>query len=96
MRNLFLVAYDIADPKRLREMFTKMRGFGDHAQLSIFLCPLTPTEKVLLMAGVKGTINHAEDRVMVVNLGPVDGRGGACVEFIGLKGDLPESGAVVI
>ena len=29
MRNAFLVAYDIADPKRLRHVYQKMRGFGD-------------------------------------------------------------------
>ena len=29
MRNTYIVCYDISDPKRLRDVFNTMRGWGD-------------------------------------------------------------------
>ena len=46
MRRLYLVAYDICDPKRLRKVFKTMRGFGEHLQFSVFQCDLTPMARV--------------------------------------------------
>jgi len=34
MRSSYLVTYDIADDKRLRQVFQTMRGYGDHLQFS--------------------------------------------------------------
>ncbi len=33
MRNVYLVCYDVADDKRLRKTYKKMRGFGDLPRL---------------------------------------------------------------
>ena len=33
---LYLVTYDIADPKRWRKIFKTMNGFGHWVQLSVF------------------------------------------------------------
>lgn len=96
MRNQYLVSYDIAHPKRLRLMYKKMCGFGDPIQYSVFLCPLSAKEKVLLRDVIRDLIHHQEDRVMVVDLGPVEGRGRECVEFVGRRMKLPQSGAVVV
>ncbi|MEK7751294.1 MAG: CRISPR-associated endonuclease Cas2, partial [Acidobacteriota bacterium] len=41
MRNSYLVSYDIADDKRLRQVFKTMRAYGDHLQFSVFECQLT-------------------------------------------------------
>ena len=30
MRQTYIVAYDVCDPKRLRKVFRTMRGWGDH------------------------------------------------------------------
>jgi len=96
MRNQYLVSYDVSDAKRLRTMYKKMCGFGDPIQYSVFLCPLSGKEKVLLVDKVREIIHHQEDRVMIIDLGPVDGRGKECISFIGLRREMQESGAIVV
>jgi CRISPR-associated protein Cas2 len=83
MRNVYLVSYDVADDKRLRKTYKKMRGFGDPLQYSVFRCELSPTEKQLLKEALWEILNWAEDRVMLLDLGPVGARGDQCMEFWG-------------
>lgn len=83
MRNVFLVSYDVADAKRLRRTYTKMCGFGNPVQYSVFRCELSPTEKQILKEAIWEILNWNEDRVMLVDLGPAGGRGDQCVEFWG-------------
>ena len=45
MRNVFLICYDVADAKRLRRTYKKMKGFGTPVQYSIFRCELSPVER---------------------------------------------------
>ncbi|NLE39527.1 MAG: CRISPR-associated endonuclease Cas2 [Pirellulaceae bacterium] len=97
MRNVFLVSYDVADPKRLRRTYTKMCGFGAPVQYSVFRCELTPTERQLLKEALWDILNWEQDRVMLVDLGPAGARGDQCVEFWGepLVG-LPTRSAVIV
>jgi CRISPR-associated protein Cas2 len=44
----YLVAYDIADPKRLRKVATTCEDFGARKQYSVFLCRLSATDMVRL------------------------------------------------
>ncbi len=74
MRRLFIVTYDISDPKRLRQVFKAMKGFGQHLQLSVFRCDLTAMERFEKIAVLQGIIHHAEDQVLIVDLGESDGR----------------------
>ena len=37
MRNVFLVAYDVADDKRRTKVFKKLKGRGEAVQYSVFL-----------------------------------------------------------
>ncbi|HID77125.1 MAG TPA: CRISPR-associated endonuclease Cas2 [Planctomycetaceae bacterium] len=83
MRNAFLVAYDVADPKRLRRTYQKMLGFGDPLQYSVFHCELSPVEKQLLKETLWETLDWKEDRVMLVDLGPVGPGSRRRVEFWG-------------
>ena len=41
MQNSYLVTYDIADAKRLRQVFKTMKNWGNHIQFSVFECQLT-------------------------------------------------------
>ena len=50
MRRTYIVCYDIADPKRLRNVFKKMRAWGDHLQFSVFECQLRSVDLVRLRA----------------------------------------------
>ena len=95
MRNRFIVSYDISDPKRLRRVHRTMRGFGDPLQYSVFRCDLSPSEKVLLHEALTPIINHREDQVMLVNLGPAEGRGNESIETLGRAID-PEPDRIAI
>ena len=74
MRKLFVVTYDISSPKRWRHVYKIMKGFGQHIQLSVFRCDLTEGERILLEAALKDEIDAREDQVLIVDLGPSDGR----------------------
>lgn len=90
MRRRYLVTYDIRHPKRLRVVYRKMKGFGDALQYSVFRCDLTEAEKIRLKASLGETINHAEDRILIVDLGPVSGRAGEAFEVLGSQEQPPE------
>ena len=96
MRNRFVVSYDISDPKRLRLMHKKLSGFGEPVQYSVFLCPLSEKERILLLEMVTDVIHHQDDWVMIIDLGPAEGRGTECIEFVGRKYTLIEPRAVVV
>ncbi len=83
MRNSYIVTYDIADPKRLRQVFKCMRAWGDHLQYSVFECQLTKLDLVRLRATIAEIIHHDEDQVLFVDLGPAEGRGDRVISALG-------------
>jgi len=83
VRNVFLVAYDISDDKRRTRVYNKLKGYGEAVQFSIFRCRLTPRERLLLREEMWGLIDHSKDRLMLVDLGPDDGRGRSAIDFWG-------------
>jgi len=70
-RRHFLITYDISDDKRRTKIFHTLQANGDHAQFSVFLCQLNPTELARLRAALQPLINASEDQVMIVDLGKV-------------------------
>jgi CRISPR-associated protein Cas2 len=74
MRKLYIVTYDISDPKRLRRVFKAMKGFGQHLQLSVFRCDLTEMEHFEMIGALQELIHHDEDQVLLIDLGPSEGR----------------------
>ena len=97
MRNVFLVCYDVADDKRLRKTYKKMRGFGDPLQYSVFRCELSPTEKQVMKEALWGILTWDKDRVMLIDLGPAGARGDECIEFWGEpRVELPRRVAVIV
>jgi CRISPR-associated protein Cas2 len=83
MRRTYIVCYDIADPKRLRNVFKKMRAWGDHLQFSVFECQLRNVYLVRLRAELAEIINHDKDQVLFVDLGPTEGRGDRVITALG-------------
>lgn len=73
-----------------------MRGFGDHLQLSVFRCTLSDQEKVMLKMELSKIINHKEDKVMLVDIGPQQGRAKAVFDFLGRKSKIEEQEAVIV
>lgn len=88
MRIRYIVTYDISDPKRLRRIFRTMKGYGDPLQYSVFQCDLSASERVLMIDALSGIINHREDQVMLINIGPAENRGRQSIETLGRA--LPE------
>lgn len=66
---LYIVAYDICDPKRWRMIFKTMHGYGDWLQLSIFQCRLTRLRHAEMIADLDNLIHHKEDHVLIVDIG---------------------------
>lgn len=69
---LYIVTYDIRDPARWRLVFKTMHGYGDWLQLSVFQCRLTRVRHAELIADLDGLIHHADDHVLIMDLGPAD------------------------
>ena len=70
--HLYIVAYDIADPKRWRAVFKTMTGYGEWLQLSVFQCRLSPRRHIQLMAELQDLIHQQQDHIVVMDLGPAD------------------------
>jgi len=63
-----LVAYDIADPKRLRRVARACEDFGMRRQFSVFICRLSATELVRLRSRLHDAIDLDKDQVLFVRL----------------------------
>lgn len=96
MRTTYLVTYDVSDPERLRRTYKVMRRYGDHLQLSVFRCALGDIELVRLKGELLGAINAREDQVLIVDLGPEEGRASTAVESLGRQYTHPERHAIIV
>jgi len=81
---VFIVSYDVSDPKRLYRVHKKMKGFGDAIHYSVFKCKLSDRDKIELIATLSDIIKHDEDRIMIIDLGSADGDVDNRIEFIGV------------
>jgi len=96
MRGTYIVSYDIADPKRLKKVFKLMRNWGDHLQLSVFHCELSPEELLRLEAELTDLINSTEDQAMIAYLGPACGRAESAIHTCGKPLVISSRGATVV
>ena len=69
--NLYIVTYDIGAPARWRKVYRIMEGYGEWLQLSVFQCRLTRRRQIELKRALDEVINHAEDHVIIIDVGPV-------------------------
>jgi CRISPR-associated protein Cas2 len=93
--HLYLVAYDIADPARLRAVHRVVRGFGDPVQKSVFRCELSDRQRAVLRDRLIALVKHDEDQVIILDTGPVSSERSWRVETIGLPSLHPDSAALV-
>jgi CRISPR-associated protein Cas2 len=96
VRNRYIVTYDITDDRRRAAVYKTLRGFGDHLQYSVFRCDLADRRRVELIAALHDLIDHASDQVLMIDLGPVDGRASICVSSIGRAYSNPERTVVIV
>jgi len=93
MRDGWIVCYDIADPKRLASVGKTMKDFGARLQFSVFHCELSDVDVVRMRERLRDLIDHAQDRILFIRLGPVhqSGQLPGSVETMGKKPELPDS-----
>ncbi|MDZ7752453.1 MAG: CRISPR-associated endonuclease Cas2 [Gammaproteobacteria bacterium] len=70
--HLYIVSYDIADPRRWRAVFKTMKGYGEWLQLSVFQCRLSRRRHADLIAMLDQIIHHDADHVLLVDIGVAD------------------------
>ena len=85
MRTRYIVSYDICEPKRLRLVHKKMLGYGEPLQYSVFCCDLSASQRIMLISEMSAIIDHQEDQVMLIDIGPADGRGKQSIETVGKR-----------
>jgi CRISPR-associated protein Cas2 len=93
-RKRYLVAYDIREDRRLRNVASCMEGYGERIQYSVFICDLSDQEAVLMRGDVEARMKLSEDSVMIIDLG----RAGDASRFLflGHHERLPASSAVIV
>ncbi len=88
-RNRYLVAYDIRHPRRLRRVHRLATDYGESLQYSVFVCDLTTVELIALRQKLLEEMKSTEDSIGIFDLGAPTGRGVECIEFLGVRRDLP-------
>ncbi len=72
MEHLYVISYDICEPKRWRRVFKIMKGYGEWLQLSVFQCRLSGARVLQLEAALREVMNQSEDHVLMVDVGPAE------------------------
>jgi len=80
----YLISYDICDPKRLRCVAKLLEGYGTRLQYSVFECVLDEPRLRQLQADLHPILNHEEDQVLFVSLGPGSGDPTLIITALGL------------
>ncbi len=69
-RQFYIAAYDVSDPRRLREALKVLREYATGGQKSVFECFLTKAERKALLWEVGAVIDPGEDRFVLLRLDP--------------------------
>ncbi len=80
-----MIAYDVAKSVRLRKTYKLMCAHGDPLQYSVFQCDLSASERIELIEKLTEVLNLKEDRILIVGVGPAEGRGKTNIEIIGKR-----------
>lgn len=70
MEHLYFITYDIRCPRRWRQIYKIMCGYGEWVQLSVFQCRLDRIGILQLEATLNDHIQHDEDHILIVDVGP--------------------------
>ena len=71
-RSLYLVAYDVREPSRLRHMLNVLKDYASGGQKSAFECYLFPWERSELISRVEMAMESDEDSFLMVSLAGVN------------------------
>lgn len=67
-RLLYLVAYDVRHPKRLRHTLIMLKEFASGGQKSAFECYLSRAEKQEMLNRAEQLLNLEEDAFLIIQL----------------------------
>jgi CRISPR-associated protein Cas2 len=67
-RVLYLAAYDVSEPARLRQALHVVKGYATGGQKSVYECFLTDAEREELLGRVRDVIDLDEDRFMLLRV----------------------------
>ncbi len=70
--HLYIVTYDIADPKRWRAVYGLMNGYGEWVQLSVFQCRLSRKRHAEMLATMDEIIDQKDDHVVIIDVGVLE------------------------
>lgn len=69
-RRLYLAAYDIANPRRLRLALELVKGYATGGQKSAYECWLSDHEKAELLLDIAMTLDEQQDSFLLIGLDP--------------------------
>ncbi len=96
MRRCYLVCYDIREPKRWRQAYKVIKGYGEHWQYSVFFCVLKEIDRVRMQTQLEAELNLSEDQAILVDLGPDEQAAREAAVVIGESLPKAETGVVVV
>ena len=67
-RVLYIAAYDVSEPARLRKVHHVVKRFATGGQKSVFECFLTPSEREELLAGACEILDEDQDRMALLRI----------------------------
>lgn len=79
----YFVAYDIADPERLRKVHAVVKASAERVQDSVYEALMTERERVLLEERLRQVIHQKHDMVMFIDLGDASRRDLAEITTLG-------------
>lgn len=71
-QHLYIITYDISDPKRWHKIFRIMKGYGVWLQLSVFQCRLSRRRMRELQDRLEDIVNSEEDHILFIDTGIAD------------------------
>lgn len=92
---LYIVTYDISDPKRWRRIFNLMKGYGRWLQLSVFQCRLTARRRTEMTIRLEEYMKPSEDHILIMDMGPAD-KISPRVESLGKSYEAPTRQATIV
>ena len=69
-RTLYLAAYDVADPGRLRASLDIVKGYATGGQKSAYECFLTDGERSAMLHDMALVLEEQEDNFLLIGLDP--------------------------
>lgn len=71
-QRVYLVCYDIVEPRRWKKCYKLLHGYGERIQYSIFKCSLSDKQLAELRWKLVRELNAEEDRLFITPIHPDD------------------------